>query len=122
MQNATGKGVEITIKGKPYTIYPITMDDIWEFGAYVKSQRIKLLNSVDDKKLKEKMIYDIINTQFKGKELDTEMAKPNGAMFLLWKALRNDMTLQEVNQLIDTDNLDEILTVVSGLHGIVEKK
>lgn len=122
MQKATGKGVEITIKEKPYTVYPILMDDIWEFASHVKSQKIKLLNAVEDKKLRQKMIFEVIDKKFTGKELDDEMKKPKGIMFLLWKALRNDMTLQEVNELIDADNLDEILNIVSGLYGVIEKK
>ena len=122
MQKATGKGVEVIIKGNPYILHPILMDDIWEFGAYVKSQRIKLLNSVEDTKLRQKMIFEVLDKDFTGKELDKEMKKPKGIMFLLWKALRNDMTLKQVNELIDADNLDEVLNIVSGLYGVAEKK
>jgi len=122
MQEATGKGIEIIIKNKPYTVYPVRMDDIWEFASEVKSQRIKMLNTLEDQKLKEKMILEIMRHKFTGKELDEEMKQPKGIMFLLWKALRNDMTLKDVNELIDADNLEEILTVVSGLYGIPEKK
>ena len=122
MQKATGKGIEIIIKDNPYTLYPITMDDIWEFGSHLKAQKIRLFNNIEDEKMRKKMIYDIVDKEFSGKELDAEMKKPTGIMFLLWKALRNDMTLKEVNQLIDANNLDEILNVVSGLYGVIEKK
>ncbi len=122
MQQATGNGVEITIKGKPYTIYPNTMGDLSEFEAYIKSQKIKLLNAVEDKIMREKMIYTILSKDLPVKELEKEMKKPKGLMFLLWKALKNDMTLDEVNDLIDTDNLDEISNIIVGLAGVPEKK
>ena len=122
MQKATGKGVEITIKGNPYIVCPNTMGDLSDFESYVKSQKIKLLNAVEDKQIREKMIYSILSKDLPVKELEKEMKKPKGLMFLLWKALRNDMTLTDVNDLIDTDNLDEISNIIVGLAGIVEKK
>ena len=122
MNQAAGTGVDITIKGKPYVVYPNTMGDLTEFEAYVKSQKIKLLNAVEDKQIQEKMIYAILSKDLPVKELEKEMKKPKGLMFLLWKALRNDMTLADVNDLIDTDNLDEISNIVVGLAGVTEKK
>ena len=122
MQKATGKGIEIEIKGKPYIVYPNTMGDLSDFEAYVKSQKIKLLNAVEDKVMRENMIFSILSKDLPVKELEKEMKKPKGLMFLLWKALRNDMTLADVNDLIDTDNLDEISNIIVGLAGVPEKK
>jgi len=122
MNQAAGTSVEITIKGKPYIVYPNTMGDLTEFEAYVKSQKIKILNAVEDKTMREKMVYAILGKDLPVKELEKEMKKPKGLMFLLWKALRNDMTLDEVGDLIDTNNLDEISNIVVGLAGLPEKK
>ena len=122
MNQAAGTGVDITIKGNPYIVYPNTMGDLSEFEAYVKSQKIKILNAVEDKTMREKMVYAILGKDLPVKELEKEMKKPKGLMFLLWKALRNDMTLDEVGDLIDTNNLDEISNIVVGLAGLPEKK
>ena len=122
MQKAAGKGVEITIKGNKHILYPITMDDMFEFEAYVKSEKIKLLNSVDDKDMRQEMILKVLDKDISTKELDKEMKKPKGVMFLCWKAFRNDMSLKDVSELIDQENLEEIVNIVVGLNGVPEKK
>ena len=53
LENITGSGVEITIKGKKYKLGIFGMRDLADFRQYVKGQRIKLIqdtiNNTDER-------------------------------------------------------------------------
>ena len=99
------------------------MDDMFEFDAHIRSNKIKLLNNVEDSQLRQKMIFEVLAKKFDGKELDNEMKTLKGIVFLCWKALRDDsITLKDVGGLIDEENLEEVVNIVAGLNGTSEKK
>lgn len=118
LENITGSGVSVTIKGKEYKLGIFGMRDLAEFRQYIKGQRIKIIQeSISDNA--ERII--IINDILEGNVNETkELSTMDGVCFMLWKSLQKyqpEMTLKDVDDLIDLDNIAEISNVIMKIGG-----
>ena len=118
LENITGSGIPITIKGKEYKLGIFGMRDLADFRQYIKGQRIKviqdvIIDKVERMELEENILDSNINEQ---KELRTV----DGVCFMLWKSLQKyqpEMTLKDMDEIIDLDNYSEIFNIIMNVGG-----
>jgi len=121
LENITGSGIPITIKGKEYKLGIFNLRDLADFKQYLKGQRIKIIQDVVvDKAERIESILTIMDGNInETKELSTM----DGVCFMLWKSLQKyqpEITLQDVDELIDLDNYDEIFNTLMKIGGTVK--
>ena len=121
LENIVGSGIEITIKGKEYMLGIFNMRDLADFRQYLKGQRIKIIQDNVADKIER---IESINTIMDGNINETkEMATFDGVCFMLWKSLQKyqpEITLADIDELIDLDNYDEIFTTLMKIGGTVK--
>ena len=121
LEDITGSGISVTIKGKEYKLGIFGMRDLAEFRQYVKGQRIKIIQatiiSMEDKLI---LINSVLDSNVdETKELQTM----DGVCFMLWKSLQKyqpEITLADVDNMIDLDNISEISNVLMNIGGKVK--
>jgi len=121
LENITGSGVPVNIKGKEYKLGVFNMRDLADFRQYIKGQRIKVVQetTIDDAG-KIKLINNILESNINEMK---ELANMDGVCFMLWKALQKyqpKMTLKDADELIDMDNIAEISNIVMNIGGRVK--
>ena len=127
LSNAAGKGVTLTIRGKEYKINPLTVRDLAEFEAYVRSKRLRMfLGESGNMPVEEraKIVRELCGQPPTDTEVAAEMSTLDGVRFLLWKALaRSDpaLTLDSVGDLVGVDNLNEVSGVLQAVSGTDEE-
>ncbi len=60
LENITGSGIPITIKGKEYKLGIFNMRDLADFRQYIKGQRIKIIQDAiqyDSEEMRKKEIH-----------------------------------------------------------------
>jgi len=160
LENITGSGIPITIKGKEYKLGIFNLRDLADFKQYLKGQRIKVIqdsikydsaemrkkeieiiqkgvpgNSTEAKAERLRLISNII-TDYKTERMEMienildsninetkELSTMDGVCFMLWKSLQKyqpEITLQDVDELIDLDNYDEIFNTLMKIGGKVK--
>ena len=120
IEDITQSPLEVEIKGKTYKLGPIGFIDFGDFTQHIKSQRIKLTEYIDDKELRLKMIEKIMNEPI---ALEKEYGTINGVSYMAWKAIQKyqpDITLKDMNNLIDMDNFEKVSIILSNLGGKIE--
>jgi len=121
LENITGSGIPITIKGKEYKLGIFNLRDLADFKQYLKGQRIKIIQDVVVDKAER---IESINTIMEGNINETkELSTMDGVCFMLWKSLQKyqpEITLQDVDELIDLDNYDEIFNTLMKIGGKVK--
>ena len=160
LENITGSGIEVTIKGKEYKLGIFGMRDLADFRQYIKGQRIKIIQNArqyDNEEMRKKEIeiiekgtpgndtqskaerlrlitniignYEtdrmkIINNIFNGNINETkELQSVDGVCFMLWKCLQKyqtEMTLEDVDKIVDMDNIAEVSNVLMNVGGKVK--
>jgi len=121
LEDITGSGIEVTIKGKEYKLGIFGMRDLADFRQYVKGQRVKIIQativSMEDKLI---LINSILDSNVnETKELQTM----DGVTFMLWRSLQKyqpELTLADVDDMIDLDNISEISNVLMNIGGKVK--
>ena len=160
LEDITGSGISVTIKGKEYKLGIFNMRDLAEFRQYIKGQRIKIIQNAiqyDNEEMRKKEI-EIIHegtpgndTESKAKRLrlvtniignyesdrmkimdnilggdineTKELQTMDGVCFMLWKSLQKyqpEITLTDVDNMIDLDNISEISNVLMNIGGKVK--
>lgn len=122
IEDMTQSPLEIELKGKKYKLSPIGFIDFGDFAQYIKGQKIKLTENIDDKELRLQMIEKIMNEPI---DLEREYSSPNGIAYIAWKAIQKeqpDVTLKDINKLIDLDNFDQVSVILSNLGGTVKNQ
>ncbi len=121
LENITGSGIPITIKGKEYKLGIFNMRDLADFRQYIKGQRIKIIQDVvADKAERIESINTIMDSNINEKK---ELSTMDGVCFMLWKSLQKyqpEITLQDTDELIDLDNYDEIFNTLMKIGGTVK--
>ena len=121
LENITGSGVPVLIKGKEYKLGIFSMRDLADFRQYIKGQRIKVVQeSTIDDTIKIKLINNIIESNVNEMR---ELANMDGVCFMLWKSLQKyqkEITLEDADKLIDMDNVAEISSIVMNIGGRVK--
>jgi hypothetical protein len=121
LEDITGSGISVTIKGKEYKLGIFGMRDLADFRQYVKGQRIKIIQativSMEDKLI---LINSVLDSNVdETKELQTM----DGVCFMLWRSLQKyqpEITLADVDNMIDLDNISEISNVLMNIGGKVK--
>jgi len=121
LENITGSGIEVTIKGKEYKLGIFGMRDLADFRQYVKGQRIKIIQATIVS-MEEKLI--LINSILDSNVNETkELQTMDGVTFMLWRSLKKyqpELTLADVDDMIDLDNISEISNVLMNIGGKVK--
>ena len=160
LENITGSGIPVTIKGKDYKLGIFNMRDLADFTQYIKGQRIKIIQNAiqyDNEEMRKKEIeminketpgdtvaaeierfrliskiigdYEtdrmkIINNILNGNVNETkELQSVDGVCFMLWKCLQKyqtEMTLEDVDKIVDLDNVAEISTILMNVGGTIK--
>ena len=126
LSKAAGRGVDVELDGKSYCLNPLTMGDLADFQAYVRSQRLKVLKDNMDglpADQQANLILSIINTPVDGEQMEREMETSSGFRFLMWKSLgksQPDLTIEAVGDMLSTQNVVELLPVIQGISGLGE--
>jgi len=121
LENITGSGIPITIKGKEYKLGIFGMRDLADFRQYIKGQRIKIIqDAIIDNAERIELVNSILESNVnETKELTTM----DGICFMLWKSLQKyqpEITLKDADELIDLDNIAEISNVIMKIGGQVK--
>ena len=121
LENIIGSGIPITIKGKEYKLGIFGMRDLADFRQYIKGQRIKIIQESIADNIER---ITIINNILDGNVNETkELSTMDGVCFMLWKSLQKyqpEMTLKDVDDLIDLNNIAEISNVIMKIGGQVK--
>ena len=120
IENVTQSPIEIELKGKTYKLGAIGFIDFGDFAQYIKSQRIKLCDYIVDKELQLKMIEKIMTESI---DLDKEYGTINGISYMAWKSIQKhqpEVTLEDINKLIDLDNFEKVSVILGNLGGTVK--
>ena len=120
IENMTQSPLEIELKGKKYKLGPIGFIDFGDFAQYVRGQKIRLCEYIKDKDIKIQMIKAAMEEPV---ELDKEYGTVNGVSYMLWKAIQKyqpDMTLNDINNLIDLENFEKVSVILGNLGGTVK--
>lgn len=118
IEDITQSPLEIELKdGKTYKLGPIGFIDFGDFAQYIKSQKISLADNIKDKETQLKIIDNIMNNPI---DVDKEYGTINGLCYMAWKAIQKyqpEITLSDINKLIDLDNFDKVSIIVGNLGG-----
>ena len=121
LEDITGSGISVTIKGKEYKLGIFGMRDLAEFRQYVKGQRVKIIQATIVS-MEEKLI--LINSVLDSNVDETkELQTMDGVTFMLWRSLQKyqpEITLADVDDMIDLDNISEISNVLMNIGGKVK--
>lgn len=121
LENITGSGIPITIKGKEYKLGIFGMRDLADFRQYIKGQRIKVIQeSITDNAERIAIIDNILDSNINETR---ELSTMDGVCFMLWRSLQKyqpEMTLKDVDELIDLNNIAEISNVIMKIGGQVK--
>jgi len=120
----------VEIRGKEYKVSPLTIDDLAEFETIVRKERNKaLLESLESSKLRDSVIIEAIGATASSpvslRDIDKHMGSMIGVRFLLWCSLKKnhpELKLEKMGQLIDLDNFEDALKIVSELGGKAVKE
>ena len=121
LENITGSGISVTIKGKDYKLGIFGMRDLADFRQYVKGQRVKIVQATIVS-MEEKLI--LINSVLDSNVNETkELQTMDGVTFMLWRSLKKyqpELTLADVDDMIDLDNISEISTILTNVGGTIK--
>lgn len=121
LENITGSGMPVTIKGKEYKLGIFNMRDLADFRQYIKGQRIKMIQEVIVDSAER---IELVNKIIEGNVNETkELSTTDGVCFMLWKSLQKyqpEITLKDADELIDLDNVNEISNVIMKIGGQVK--
>ena len=121
LEDITGSGISVTIKGKDYKLGIFSMRDLADFRQYIKGQRVKIIQATIVS-MEEKLI--LINSVLDSNVNETkELQTMDGVCFMLWRSLQKyqpELTLQDVDNMIDLDNISEISNVLMNIGGKVK--
>jgi len=120
LEDITQSPLEIELKGKTYKLGPIGFIDFGDFAQYIKGQKLRLVDYIKDKELQLTMTEKIMNQPL---DLDKEYGTMNGICYMAWKAIQKyqpEVTLSDMNQIIDLDNFEKISIILGNLGGTIK--
>ena len=123
MESVLNAALEITIKGETYKVSEYTLKDLANFRRKIQSNKLKMLNSVEDKEIRMELTREILKG-ISDDEFLNEMQTVEGVSYLLWCMLKpnHEIELEEVERLVDADSMTEIVNVMTNLSPMNDKK
>lgn len=119
IEDITQSPLEIELKGKTYKLGAVGFIDFGDFAQYIKGQRIKLTDNISNVDVRMRAIDKIMNAPV---NLDEEYKTVNGICYMAWKSIQKyqpEVTLADINKLIDLDNFEKVTVIISNLGGKV---
>ncbi len=121
IENVTQSPMEIELNdGKTYKFGVVGFVDYGDFVQYIKGQKIKLCEYIEDKETRLQMVEKIMNEQ---PDLEKEYGTVNGIIYIAWKAIQKhqpDIKLSDMNNLIDLNNFEKVSIILNNLGGTVK--
>lgn len=118
LENITGSGIPITIKGKEYKLGVFGVKDFADFRQHLKGQRVKVLQEcIADREERIELITAIMEGNVNEQK---ELSSMDGVSFMLWRSLQKyqpEITLEDSDKLVDLDNVGEIFHIIMNLGG-----
>lgn len=120
LEDISKKGISLKIKDKEYELSVLTIGDLANFRQYIKGKRIELIqDTVKETEERVALISKILDSQI---DETVEMGTMSGVCYLLWKSLQKkhkDLTLEDVDNMIDLENIAEVSAVLTQLGGTI---
>jgi hypothetical protein len=92
-----------------------------DFRQHIKGQKIRVIQStIEDPKERIELISKVLDSSINETR---EMGTMDGVCFLLWRALQKEqkeLTLEDVDKMIDLGNIGEVSEVLMKLGGEVK--
>jgi|GEM_PF-2983147 len=121
LEDISKSGIRVNIKGIEYKLGVLTIRDLADFRQHIKSKKIELVqNTIANPGERIELISKILDSAV---DETREMGTMEGVCFLLWKALQKEqkeITLAEVDMMIDLENIGEVSTILTKLGGKVD--
>ena len=120
LEDISKSGISVEIKDKEYELSVLTIGDLADFRQAIKGKRIKLIQeNIENTEERIILISKILDSQINE---TAEMGTMSGVCFLLSKSLQKtqkDLTLKDVEEMIDLENIGEVSTILTRLGGKV---
>ena len=124
LESAVNAPLEVEIKGAKYNLSEYTLYDFALFRRRIQSIKLGLVNTINDLNIRQNTINRILDTEIGDDELAKAMGSIEGITFLLWCMLKpnHNITLEQAETMVDSDNMNDILTWITKLSPTKLKK
>ena len=117
--------MEVTIGGKKYVVMPLTMGDLAEFQAHLRTVRREDVRAVTadiaDVAERSAAMRRACSFAIDEEEMEASMESFEGFRFILWRCLRKrqpELTLEAVGDMFTVHDMRELLPVVQAISGL----
>ena len=126
LNKVTGTGVKVMLGDPPkeYEFSLSTISDLADFEQHVLSGKLDMIGQIKGLSLEEKssLIKEVISG---GIDFDQSIAVIQNMFYFIHKSLSKkhpELTLENVGELIDQNNIEEISNILAKLGGETESK
>lgn len=118
------QSITITIKGKEYTLSPLTIGAVKNVPNYIKGCNIKLIQESVAGELKNELIREELKRDISADELEKWQSSPEGLIYVVWASLKvkHDLSPQDVGDLFDIDDLALLNSAVEKMSDVKKKE
>jgi len=119
-ENIARNEIDVTLKGKKYSIREPNIDELTMFENRVKSDRLKMFMAASgDIELKDRirMVADILKEPMSANDIQAELTTLSGVRYMLYLVMRHnpDITEDDMGSIVDLSNLAEVSAILDGL-------
>jgi len=123
LTKSTGQPITMKIGKKEVVLSPVTMGDLAAFESHCKSNRLNaFLITAKEQGMEKADVHEgvtrILSIPFSNIDFAAEMSSATGVRFLLWCSIKHKnpgVTMAEVDDLSDIDQMMTAITAISGL-------
>ncbi len=123
IENVAGTGLTLELGGKSFELSPASVDDMAEFAAWVRAKSLQAFVDADtaiDPATRIQVIAELSSRPLPADLIETHMQSIAGMRYMIWLSLRKknpDMTLEQVSEMIDAENVKELHAVTRSIGG-----
>ena len=123
MAKAAGERAKAVIDGVEYEFAPLTLGDLAAFQKHLKEQKRRDVRDFGDATPMERQELRklVMREGISSEEMDREMATFEGALFLLWRSLRQadpKLTLEGVGKKFGVSETREAMDIINAISGM----
>lgn len=124
MRDELGSTYELNIGTKSYTLKPMTIGTLSDIQNKIVSNKINIISESfpNDRLMVKELTMDIINSKVTDEEIDHFLSTIEGIKYFLSKSLVQEVSDNELNELMTAENLPNIVTVLTNVAGAITKK
>jgi hypothetical protein len=114
LEKAVGTPLEVTIKGKPFKLSPLSINDLAEAESRIRSRTMREFKQACDGKIDMEIILSIAQREVSQEELNKFDNSLEGLLYKAWKSLQKQypkMNYDDLALLFDSTNMDELKEV-----------